>query len=159
MNFDLTDRKIINILQSNARITNVQLAAKAGISPPAMLERVKRLENSGVIRKYAALLDPNKIDRGTFAFVSVSLTLHQGSTIDSFTKEIKKLNEVLECYHIAGEADFIMKVAVNNIEEYESFMLKKLTTLKGVNKINTTFVLSSIKYNTQIFLPENSENK
>ena len=88
MVLDDTDRRILNILQEDARITNVQLSTKVGISPPATLERVKRLENGGIIRKYAALVNPEKIDKNTFALVSVSLSMHQLSTIEVFAKEI-----------------------------------------------------------------------
>lgn len=152
MKLDETDKKILDILQDDSRITNVQLATKVGISPPAMLERVKRLEGNGVIRKYVALVNPEKIGRGTFAFVSVSLTAHQMNSIDVFTKHIHKVEEVLECYHVAGEEDFILKVAVENIQEYEKFLLEKLTKIKGVSRINTMFILSTVKFNTKIHI-------
>ena len=86
-----TDKKILEILQTDAKITNVELAAKVGISPPAMLERVKKLESSGIIEKYVALVNPQKVGRETFAMVSVSLTQHQLPTINLFVKEINKL--------------------------------------------------------------------
>ena len=152
MVLDDTDRRILNILQEDARITNVQLSTKVGISPPATLERVKRLENSGIIRKYAALVNPEKIDKNTFALVSVSLSMHQLSTIEVFAKEIKKLDEVLECYHVTGNSDFFLKIAVKDIQEYEKFILEKFTKIKGVNKINTSFILSTFKYKTKINL-------
>jgi len=152
VNIDDTDKKILEILQGDARITNVNLASKVGISPPAMLERVKRLESNGIIRKYAALIDPEKIGRNTFALLSVTLSMHQISSIDVFIKAIKKLDEVLECYHVTGNSDFLLKVAVRDIREYEQFILKKLTKIKGVNKINTSFVLSSFKYQTKLKL-------
>src|SRR3990172_9305486 len=117
-----------------------------------MLERVKRLESNGIIRKYAALIDPEKIGRNTFALLSVTLSMHQISSIDVFIKAIKKLDEVLECYHVTGNSDFLLKVAVRDIREYEQFILKKLKKIKGVNKINTSFVLSSFKYQTKLKL-------
>ena len=150
MKIDETDKKIINILQENGRITNAQLAAEIGISPPGMLERVKRLENAGIIHRYVALVNPEKVNKGTLAFVSVSLAAHRLQAIDRFTEEINKLPEVLECYHIAGGDDFLLKVAVKDIREYEELVLHKLTPIKGVNKINTTFILSTIKYDTKI---------
>ena len=150
MNLDETDKKILDILQDDARMTNVNLASKVGISPPAMLERVKRLEKNHIIKKYVALVDPVKIGKETFALVAVSLSMHQISSIDVFTKAINKLDEVLECYHITGESDFLLKIAVKNIEEYEKFILEKLTKMKGVNKINTSFILSTVKQNTKI---------
>lgn len=150
MKIDSIDKQILSILQQDAQITNVELARKIGISPPAMLERVKRLEKNGIIKRYVAIVDPSKISKGIFALVSVSLSAHQLSSIDQFTRQIKKLDEVLECYHVAGEEDFILKIAVSSIEEYEKFILSKLTKIKGVNKVNTKFVLSTVKYNTKI---------
>jgi len=152
MNLDKIDRKILNILQSDGRITNAQLAAEVGISPSGMLERVRRLEQAGVIEKFVALLNPEKAGRGTMAVVTVSLAMHRLHAIDRFTEEINKLEEVLECYHITGEDDFLLRVAVENIQEYEHFVLHKLTRIKGVNKINTSFILSTVKYDTQFHL-------
>ena len=152
MNLDETDKKILNILQEDARITNVQLASKIGISPPAMLERVKRLEKSGIIKKYVALIEPQKVGKDTIAFVAVSLSHHQVSSIDVFIKAINKFDEVLECHHVTGENDFLLKIAVNNIQEYEKFILEKFTRIKGVNKINTSFILSTFKYKTKLKL-------
>ncbi|MFN3871845.1 MAG: Lrp/AsnC family transcriptional regulator [Ignavibacterium sp.] len=150
MKIDSIDKQILSILQQDAQITNVELAKKVGISPSSMLERVKRLEKNGIIKRYVALVDPTKVSKSVFAMVSVSLSAHQLSSIDQFTRIIKKLDEVLECYHVAGEEDFILKVAVSSIEEYEKFILSKLTKINGVNKINTKFVLSTVKFNTKI---------
>lgn len=150
MKLDQTDKQILNLLQENARITNVELASKVGISPPAMLERVKRLEKNGLINKYVAVINPDKIGKNIIAIISVWLSAHQLSSIDSFTKQINKFEEVLECYHIAGEEDFILKVMVNSIKDVESFLLKKLTKIPGVSKVNTKFVLSTVKYETKI---------
>ncbi len=145
-----TDKKILEILQTDAKITNVELAAKVGISPPAMLERVKKLESSGIIEKYVALVNPQKVGRETFAMVSVSLTQHQLPTINLFVKEINKLEEVLECFHVTGKEDFLLKVVVKNIPDYEKFILEKLTKIKGVSRVNTTFILSAFKLSTKI---------
>ncbi|WP_407931603.1 Lrp/AsnC family transcriptional regulator, partial [Ignavibacterium album] len=150
MKIDSIDKQILTILQQDAQITNVELSRKIGISPPAMLERVKRLEKNGIIKRYVAIIDPSKVSKGIFALVSVSLSAHQLASIDQFTKQINKLDEVLECYHVAGEEDFILKIAVSSIEEYENFILNKLIKLNGVSKVNTKFVLSTVKYNTKI---------
>jgi Lrp/AsnC family leucine-responsive transcriptional regulator len=152
MKLDNTDKKILDILQNDARITNLELANRIGISPPATLERVKRLEKNGVIKKYVALVDPAKVSKGTFALVSVALMIHQIPSIDSFTKQINKLDEVLECYHITGPDDFMLKIAVENIEQYEKFILNKLTRIKGVSKVTTNIVLSTVKFNTKIHI-------
>lgn len=152
MKLDEIDRKILDILQTDANITNAQLASQLGISPPGMLERVKRLENSGVIKRYVAIVDPEKLNKGTLAFIQVSLTVHQLASIEGFRESINNLEEVLECYHVAGEEDFMLKIAVKDIQEYERFVLYKLTPIKGISKINTKFVLSTFKYNTRIHI-------
>lgn len=152
MKIDSLDKKILDILQEDARITNLELANRVGISPPATLERVKRLESNGVIKKYVALVDPAKVSKGTFALVSVALMIHQIPSIDSFTKQINRLEEVLECYHITGSDDFMLKIAVENIEKYEQFILQKLTKIKGVSKVTTNIVLSTVKFNTKIHI-------
>lgn len=152
MKLDSIDKKILDILQEDARITNLELANRTGISPPATLERVKRLEKNGVIKKYVALVNPAKINKGTFALVSVALIIHQIPSIESFTKQINKLEEVLECYHITGSDDFMLKIAVENIEQYEKFILNKLTKIRGVSKVTSNIVLSTVKYNTKIHI-------
>lgn len=159
MKLDKTDKKILDTLQENAKITNAQLAAEAGISPPGMIERVKRLENSGVIKKYVALVNPGAVGKGTLAMVNVSLGAHHLASIDTFTDKINKMEEVLECYHIAGEDDFLLKIIVEDINSYEKFLLEKLTKVEGVSKIKTTFVLSTVKYNTKIHFNINQKNQ
>lgn len=156
MKIDNIDQKILNILQTNGRITNAQLAAEVGISPPGMLDRVKRLENAGIIQQYVALVNPEKVGRGTMAIVSVSLAIHQIPSLARFREEINQLDEVLECFHISGEDDFMLKVAVENIREYENFVVNKLTRIQGINKINTSFILSTVKYNTKFHIEEKS---
>ena len=146
---DDIDRKILDILQENGRITNIELASRVGISPPPMLERVKKLEKRGIIRKYVALIDPDAVEKGTMALVSVSLDRHLIKSIGQFTRAIEKLPEVMECYHITGEEDYILKVTIKDIREYEDFILKKLTKIPAVDKIKTSFVLSTVKYETK----------
>lgn len=146
---DDIDRKILEILQENGRITNAELASRVGISPPPMLERVKKLEKKGIIQKYVALLDPDTIGKGTMALVSVSLDRHRIKSIDLFTKAIEKIPEVMECYHVTGDDDYILKVAVKDIHEYENFILKKLTKLPAISKLKTSFILSTVKYETK----------
>jgi len=152
MKLDNIDKQILDILQDDARMTNLELAKRIGISPPATLERVKRLEKNDVIKRYVALVNPAKVCKGTFALVSVALMIHQIPSIDSFTKQINKLDEVLECYHITGSDDFMLKIAVENIEQYEKFILNKLTRIKGVSKVTTNIVLSTVKFNTKIHI-------
>ncbi|MGE5409421.1 MAG: Lrp/AsnC family transcriptional regulator [Clostridiales bacterium] len=156
MKLDDTDKKVLDILQTNANITNAQLASELGISPAAMLERVKRLENSGIIKRYVALVDPEKVGKRTMAFIAISLAVHHLNSIDTIREEISKLSEVLECYHVAGEEDFMLKVAIRDIQEYEHFMFGKLTKINGINKIKTTFIVSTVKYDTKFNIDNGS---
>ena len=148
--FDEIDKKILNILQERGRITNANLAAEVGLSPPPMLERVKKLEKSGVISKYVAILDPKKVDQSTIVFVSLTVARHRLKSFDQVNQELNAFPEVLECYHISGEEDYFIKVVVENIQEYEQFLLKKLATIPSISRIKSNVVLSTIKYNTKM---------
>jgi DNA-binding Lrp family transcriptional regulator len=150
MKLDNIDKKILDILQTNSNITNAQLAAEIGTSASGMLDRVKRLENAGIIKKHVALVDGQKVGRGILALVSVTLTAHKKNSFEDFTKEVEKLSEVLECFHTTGEEDFVLKVAVCDIQEMQQFLLKKLTVIKGVDKVKTNLVLATVKYDTKI---------
>ena len=112
---DSTDKKILEILQENGRITNAQLANQVGLSPPPMLERVKKLEKLGIIKKYVALLDPSKVNKSTMVIVSLSLARHRIKSLDQVNREILNFPEVLECYHIAGEEDYLK--ALEKVEQ------------------------------------------
>ena len=149
-NLDAVDVQILNILQDEGRITNAALSAQVGVSPSPMLERVKKLEKNGYIRKYVALIAPEKVGRGTIVFVTVSLAMHQLAALDNFTDAIRGLPEVLECYHISGEADFLLKVLVSGIESYRDFVVNKLTPITGIERIRTSFVLETVKHTTKI---------
>ncbi len=148
MKLDEIDIKILEIIQNDGRITNAKLASRIGISPPAMLDRVKRLESSGVIAKFVALVDRKKIGVGILAFVSVSLAVHQMSSLDNFYNKILELDEVLECYQISGDNDFILKVALKSLDIYSDFVVNRLTGIPGIQNINSTFVLKTIKNST-----------
>ncbi len=150
MKLDNIDKKILNILQDNGRITNAKLASEVGVSPPTMLERVKRLEKAGIIKQYVALVDLDKVGKGTLVIVAVSLAFHQLSSLDRCKKEISQLGEILECYHVSGEEDFALKVAVKDVKEYEDFVVNKLARIQGVTKIKSTFVLSTVKFDTKV---------
>ena len=152
MKFDKIDKKILNILQENGRITNADLASRVGLSPPPMLERVKKLEKNGVITKYVALLDPKKIDKSTIIFVSLTLARHRLKSIDQVKEEFSNFPEVLECYSITGEEDYLLKVMVRDVEEYENFMLNKLAKIPAISRIKSFVVLSTLKYETKTLI-------
>jgi Lrp/AsnC family leucine-responsive transcriptional regulator len=150
MKLDEIDIKILETLQKDGRMTNAKLASQIGISPPAMLDRVKRLEASGVISQFVALVDRKKIGVDILAFVSVSLAVHQLSSLDSFISKIRELDEVLECYQISGDSDFMLKVALDSLDSYSGFVVNRLTGIEGIQNIKSTFVLETIKYSTAI---------
>ncbi|TQV86841.1 Lrp/AsnC family transcriptional regulator [Aliikangiella coralliicola] len=142
---DKTDRKILEILQKNARITNKELSSQLGLSPPPTLERVKKLESSGYITGYIAVLDPKKVDLGAVMMVSVTLHQHSEEAIEAFHRAIENLTEVMECYHLTGDDDFILKVVCKDIQQYERFVREKLARLNTLGKIKSSVVLSTVK--------------
>jgi len=149
---DETNRLILNILQKDGAITNAELAKRIGLAPASTLERVKKLEKTGIIKKYVALVDSEKIGKGITAFVEISMNDHSAETIKRFNHDIIKIPEVLECYHISGDKDYLLKVATDSIKNYEVVALEKLAVIPHVGKISTLFVLSTIKSETAIYL-------
>ncbi len=147
---DAVDRKILNILQDQGRITNTELAKQLGMSPPPILERVKKLERNGYIDRYVALVNPRKVGISCFTYVEVTLVRHGKAPLDRFTHAITKMEEVLECHHTTGEADFLLKVATRDIPAYEEFIIHKLTNLPDVQHLKTLVVLSTIKQETRM---------
>lgn len=147
---DKINRQILRLLQANGRITNAELAEKTGLSPASTLERVKKLERQGILKGYAALVDPVKVGRGTCAWVTISLASHHAIAVEGFQKAIAALEEVLECYHIAGEDDYLLKVLVADMPAYEHFIIHKLASIINVGKVRTNFVMSVVKQETAI---------
>lgn len=152
MKYDAVDIKILNILQNNGRITNLKLAAEIGISPPAMSERVKRLEASGIIERYAAVLDREKSGFGLMAMINVSVSLHQISNLNTVKDLLVQLDEVLECYQMTGDIDFMLKVAVKDMLSYTQFVNNKLSGIPGIQNVKTSFVLDTLKSETALKL-------
>lgn len=150
MSLDAIDLKILTLLQENGRITNARLAKEAGISPPAMLERVKRLESSGIIRHYVALLDREKIGFGLLVMTMISLSFHQISSLHQVMEQLKEFEEVLECFQVTGDSDFLIKVAVKDMNSYTAFVNNKLSGIPGIQNIKTSFVLETVKSTTAL---------
>jgi len=158
---DAVDRRILNIIQEDGSVTNVELARRLSVAPATMLDRVRKLRNQGYILKYVALLDARKLDRDTIAFVNVSLGAHGADRVDAFRKHVQQLPEVLECYHVSGDSDFLLKVLTSDIGAYESFLLNSLTRTSDIARIHTSFVLSTVKLETRIPIaedPDTTEN-
>ena len=145
LKLDKIDRKILDILQSNAKITNAQLSKEIGLSPAPTLERVKKLELSGVIKSYHAKLDIEKIGLGVSTFVYVTLKGHNKKNIDVFLEEINKIEEVIECHHITGSGDFILKIIAEDIASYQKLMLEKVSDIAVVDNLQSMVILSTFK--------------
>ena len=147
---DKINRKILEILQNDSSITNADLAKRIGLAPASTLERVKKLETAGVMRKYVGLVDQEKVGKGITVFVEVSLVNHTASAISTFTRAITAIPEVLECHHLAGDKDFLLKVVTNSISQYRDFALDKLANLEGIGRVHTLFSLHTVKSTTAI---------
>jgi len=142
---DEVDRAILTKLQDDGRMTNAALAEACGLTPTPMLQRIKKLEAAGVIRRFMAVVDPAKVGRPIVAFVHVTLKNHTLSNHQRFITLAEGLPEVLECHHLAGEEDFLLKVAMRDIQELESIILHPITGSGLVGRIKTTLVFSSAK--------------
>ena len=142
---DRIDKNILRILQADGRISNQELAEQVALSPSPCLRRVKQLEEEGYIRQYVALVDPAKIGLQLTIMVSVTLANHDSKIMKHFEETVASFPEVIQCYLITGQsADYLIKVVVANLDEYQSFLLKKLTIIDGVNQVHSSFVLQRI---------------
>ena len=152
MNLDSKDIQLLDKLQENSRITNTELARHVGLSPSSTLERVKKLETSGLIDKYITLLNPRLAGYSCFTYVEVKLARHGETPVEDFFKSIADIPEVLECHHITGEADFLLKIATKDIPSYEDLILHQLSALPNVQNLKTSVVLSTFKQETRLVI-------
>ena len=150
---DNKDRMILDILQSNAKITNSKLSKDVGLSPAPTLERVKKLEQHGVIKSYHAKLDTDKVGLGVSTFVFLNLKGHNKKNIDVFTKEINKIDEIIECHHITGSSNFILRVIAKDIASYQKLMLEKLSNISVVDNLESMVILSTLKESKILPIP------
>lgn len=152
MKLDKTDKKLINLLQDNSKQTTKQLSLQLSLSVTAVYERIKKLEKSGVISKYVALVNPKKIEKSFLVFCHVKLIQHSREFLSVFEREILKLDEVSECFHIAGDYDYLLKVYVKDMQEFREFMVNKLTTIKHIGSTQSSFTISEVKNSTEVKL-------
>ncbi|PXW13725.1 AsnC family transcriptional regulator [Chryseobacterium sp. CBTAP 102] len=152
MELDETDKKLLSFLQEDCKQTTKELSGKLALSVTAIYERVKKLENSGVISKYVALLDKSKVKKNFIVLCHVKLSQHKKEFVLQFEKEVMDLQEVTECFHVSGDYDYILKIGVKDIEDYRSFMLTKLTTLQHIASTHSSFMISEVKNTTAIVL-------
>jgi len=147
MKIDNIDRKILRMLQENSKITNAYLSKQIGLSPAPTLERVRKLEKKGIISGYHAQLNLSKIGLGVSTFVLVSLKEHNKKNINIFLDKINKVKNVIECHHITGTGDFILKVVSENIASYQKLMLDKVSEIEATDSLQSMVILSTFKDN------------
>jgi Lrp/AsnC family leucine-responsive transcriptional regulator len=145
-NLDAIDRKILASLQSDGRISLTDLAEKVGLSPSPCLRRIRIMERAGIIARYVAVLDQDKVGLPVSVFVSIKLESQRQQALDRFTKAIARWPEVLECYLMTGPRDYLLRVVVADLAAYDRFLKQKLTTVDGVASIESSFALEQVKY-------------
>lgn len=145
-NIDQIDRQILNILQSSAKITHQEVAQQLSLTRTPVFDRIRKLERRGIIRKYVALLNPSKVERGLVVFCFISIKVHGIEAIEQFKKEITKNTRVMECYHVAGNFDFFLKVMVKDVKEYQHFVVNELSEIKNISQVQSSFALNELKY-------------
>ena len=150
---DQIDRKVLEILQSNAKITNAQLSKEIGLSPAPTLERVKKLETSGIIQSYHAKLDRERVGLGVTTFVMVTLVGHKKQVTDSFVEKVNIIPEIIECHHITGDGDFLLKVISKDINSYQKLMLEVINEIEEVANTKTMVILSTFKESKALPIP------
>ncbi|WP_237065405.1 Lrp/AsnC family transcriptional regulator [Microbulbifer guangxiensis] len=151
---DRTDIAILRVLQAEGRISNVELSDRVHLSPPATLARVRRLEQEGYISGYAAMLNREKLGHDNLALIEIALELHQYERITEVLDRLVAMPEVLECYHVTGEYDYMIKVSTVNNRALDHFIAKRLIPLPGIARIHTSIVLKALKQTTELDLPE-----
>ena len=148
---DRTDKKILQLMQSNARISNLELADSIGLSPTPCSRRVKRLEESGIIDKHVTLLKPQALGLNLTAMIGITMDRHTPERFENFENAITQLPEVLECLIVTGQsADFLLKVVVRDMQHYERFLLGHITRLEGVTGVHSSFVLREVMKKTEL---------
>ncbi|MFZ2284813.1 MAG: Lrp/AsnC family transcriptional regulator [Lutibacter sp.] len=145
VNLDLTDKKILNMLQQNSKANIKEIALKIGLTQTPTYERIKRLEKAGVIKNYIAVLDKEKVGYTIEVFCQVTLMVHSKEMINRFENAINKIDEVMECFHVAGNYDYLLKIIVKDMNSYQTFLKNKLSVLDSVANVQSTFVMSSTK--------------
>jgi Lrp/AsnC family leucine-responsive transcriptional regulator len=150
MTFDAIDTKLLQLLQNDSKQTNKELSNKLNLSVTAVFERIKKLENNGVINKYVALVKKEKVEKSFVAYCHIKLSKHIQEYVMQFEKEVTNLTEVLECHHISGDYDYILKVVVKDMEAFREFMVEKLTNINHIGSTHSMFVISEVKSTTAI---------
>ena len=154
MKLDPIDLRILNELQNDSSHSNVELAKRVHLSPSPCLMRVKALKDKGVIRNYVALADPKSLGLGLNVFISISLKDQSKEALAEFEQRISEHDEVMECYLMTGDSDYLIRVAVADMAALEKFILEQLTPISGIEKIRSSFALKQVRYKTALPLPK-----
>lgn len=147
---DSFDLKILEVLQSEGRLSNLELADRIGLSPSPCLRRVKRLEAEGIIEGYTAKINRTKVGMGVTVFVAVGLERHREEEAERFRRAVLRLSQVVRCHAISGEADFLLEIVVSDLNQYSEFVLKRLRRIPGVKDLHSSFALETMKSTTAI---------
>ena len=150
---DSVDLHILEQLQQNAKLSNVELASRVHLSPSPCLARVRSLEERKIIRRYATLLDPLAVGLSVSVFIQISLEKQARKSLEIFEGAIRQRPEVMECYLMSGDADYLLRVVVPDVQALERFILDKLTPIPGIASIRSSFALKQVKYETALPLP------
>ena len=150
MPLDTIDKKLINLLQIDSKQTTKQLSLQLNLSVTAIYERIKKLEKEKIIKKYVAIINKNKIEKSFLVFCHIKLIQHSKEYVTTFEREVLKLEEVSECFHVSGDYDYILKVYVKDMDEYREFMVTKLTAIKYIGSTHSTFAIEEVKNTTAI---------
>jgi DNA-binding Lrp family transcriptional regulator len=146
---DQLDKEILKLLQNEGRISNVELSQRINLSSPAIHTRIKRMEKAGVIKQYAALLNQEMIDYEMLCFISISVQIHQARELANFKDSIIKMPEILECYNVTGEYDYLVKVVVKNRQGLQK-IIEKITKIPGVSRMYTRLSIDELKSTTNL---------
>ena len=147
---DSIDKKLLKLLQTDSKKTTKELSVKLNLSVTAVYERIKKLEREGIIQNYVALINRSKVNKGFIVFCHIKLIQHTREFLTKFENQVVKLTEILECHHVSGDYDYILKIAVKDMEEYREFLVTKLTTLEHIGSTHSTFMISEVKNTTVI---------
>ena len=150
MKFDKIDVRLLGLLQQDSKKTTKEYANQLNLSVTAVYERIKRLEKTGCITKYVALVDKKKVNKSFGVLCHVKLVQHTKEFVTQFEREVLKLQEVVECYHISGDYDYILKIHVSDMEAYRDFMVAKLTAINHIGSTQSSFIITEVKHTTAI---------
>ncbi|NIK92057.1 Lrp/AsnC family transcriptional regulator [Mangrovimonas sp. CR14] len=150
MEFDKIDRELLKLLQEDCKLTNKQLSLKLNLSVTAVYERIKKLEKNEVIKKYVALVNKEKINKSFVAFCHIKLTQHSHDFVVDFEKNVTTLKEVVACFHVSGDYDYLLKVVVADMAEFREFIVNKLTSIHHIGSTHSMFVINEVKHTTAV---------